>query len=225
MIEKHDDGLWSVEHAFKASGIPLTSRMTLAKVNQQEWAIISAVPLSENLVSEINADAKVSYIIAPNNFHHLFINDAIQHWPDAEVFIPHSLTRKRPDLSKATILASSPGAWGNDLQIRKIDGAKMLEEFLFFHAPSKSLIITDLCFNMINPEGFRQTLFTILSGTRGALKTSRMIKLLFKDKAAFKASLNEILEWPFERIVVAHGEIIDTDAKAKLQESFSWVLS
>ncbi|MBA3883818.1 MAG: hypothetical protein H0X73_14205 [Chthoniobacterales bacterium] len=34
-----------------------------------------------------------------------------------------------------------------------------------------------------------------------------------RDRAAFKESVRPILEWNFQRIIVGHGEIIETDAK------------
>jgi hypothetical protein len=35
----------------------------------------------------------------------------------------------------------------------------------------------------------------------------------WSDKGAARASLERILAWDFERVVLAHGDCIDTDAK------------
>ncbi len=224
MIDKIEDTLWTVQHSFTTLGIPITSRMTLAKVNQSEWAAISVVPLTPDQIAEINRAGKVSYIIAPNNFHHLFVNDAKAYWPNAAIYIPPTLSKKRPDLAAAQRLGANELPWSKALKHVAIAGSSAIEEFAFFHVPSKSLILTDLCFNMKHPQGFRQTLFTLLTGTKGELKTSRMIKLLFKNKTALKNSLQQVLEWPFERLIVAHGEIVEESTKTKLQQSFAWLL-
>jgi len=36
----------------------------------------------------------------------------------------------------------------------------------------------------------------------------------WKDKPAARASLEKILAWDFERIIISHGENIESDAKA-----------
>ena len=45
-------------------------------------------------------------------------------------------------------------------------------------------------------------------------KTAPEYQIGWKDKAAAKKSLERILEWDFERIVIAHGDLIEADAKA-----------
>lgn len=225
MIIKHCDQLWTVPHDFKVMGIPMTTRMTLAKIKENEWAAISPVPLQESSIQEINEHGKVRYLIAPNNFHHLFIQDAQQYWPDAELFIPASLTKKRPDLTSASVLTKAANyPWCDELKPLHVSGSEMIEEFFFFHPASATLVMTDVCFNLIQPKGFRQSLFAAITGTKGELKTSRMINFLFKDKAAMKNSIEEVLDWPFERLIVAHGDIIEHNAAKRLQNSFHWLL-
>ena len=225
MITKHCDGLWTVTHAFLALGVPLTTRMTLAKVSNTEWAAISPVPLSDESIQSINSVAQVRYLIAPNNYHHLFINDAKSYWPDARLFVPQSLIAKRPDLESANIItADEQFPWSADLQTFPVHGSRMIEEFLFYHSSSKTLVITDLCFNMQHPKGIRQTFFTLMTGTKGELKTSRMIKLLFGDKNAMRESVNNALAMPFERLIVAHGNIVESEAAQRLRAAMSWLI-
>ena len=47
----------------------------------------------------------------------------------------------------------------------------------------------------------------------------------WSDKGAARASLERILAWDFERVVLAHGDCIDTDAKARLREAWANPLS
>lgn len=224
MIVKHCEQLWTVCHDFKVVGIPMSTRMTLAKINGNEWAAISPVPLNESSVKEINEQGHVRYLIAPNNFHHLFIQDAQQYWPDAQLFIPASLTKKRPDLTTASILTKSANyAWCDELKPLHIGGSNAIEEFFFFHPASETLVITDVCFNLVQTKGLRQTLFATITGTKGKLTSSRMIKLLFKDKSALKNSVEEALDWPFKRLIVAHGDVIEHDGAVRLRESFNWL--
>ncbi len=44
-----------------------------------------------------------------------------------------------------------------------------------------------------------------------------------KDKAAVKAGVERILELDFDRITVAHGDVVETGGREALRESFSKV--
>ncbi|HRO67346.1 MAG TPA: hypothetical protein PL182_07270, partial [Pseudobdellovibrionaceae bacterium] len=47
-----------------------------------------------------------------------------------------------------------------------------------------------------------------LFGTYRRFAVSRFFLGMVKDQAAFEASLKEVLNWPFENIVMAHGEAV-----------------
>ena len=48
---------------------------------------------------------------------------------------------------------------------------------------------------------------------------TRPFKMAIKDEAAFEASAREILSRDFDRIVVGHGDVIETQGKEKLRAS------
>ena len=45
-----------------------------------------------------------------------------------------------------------------------------------------------------------------------------------KDRTAFRDSLTRILEWPFDRIVVAHGEVSEKGGREELIRGYAWLL-
>jgi len=47
----------------------------------------------------------------------------------------------------------------------------------------------------------------------------------WKDRRAAKQSLERILEWDFDRIILSHGENIESDAKAVLRKAWARPLS
>jgi hypothetical protein len=46
---------------------------------------------------------------------------------------------------------------------------------------------------------------------------SRFEKLLLRDKPMIKATLESILEWDWQRLSMAHGEIIESNGKEALK--------
>ena len=46
----------------------------------------------------------------------------------------------------------------------------------------------------------------------------------WRDRAAVKRALGRILDWDFERIILAHGNIIESNAKAIAHNGWKKVL-
>ena len=54
---------------------------------------------------------------------------------------------------------------------------------------------------------------------------SKIIKYCFSDRQKGRSSLEEILEWDFDRIIISHGDIISTAGKEILRRHYSWLLN
>ena len=46
----------------------------------------------------------------------------------------------------------------------------------------------------------------------------------FLNRRAARASLERILAWPIERVLIAHGEPVITDGAAFVRSAFGWLL-
>ena len=44
-----------------------------------------------------------------------------------------------------------------------------------------------------------------------------------KDRRALRASLDKILAWDFDRVTVAHGDILETGGHKAVQRGFAWL--
>ena len=47
--------------------------------------------------------------------------------------------------------------------------------------------------------------------------------LLIRDRAAARASLQAILAWDIDRVVVAHGDVLETGGCAALARGYAWL--
>jgi hypothetical protein len=63
-----------------------------------------------------------------------------------------------------------------------------------------------------------------LAGIYGRLAPTLLERLFVRDRAAFRHSLERILEWPFERVVVAHGEVSEDSGREELIRGYRWAL-
>ena len=49
------------------------------------------------------------------------------------------------------------------------------------------------------------------------------IRLGFRDKVAARASLERVLSWDFDRILLAHGQVVETGGKAVFRDAYSFL--
>jgi hypothetical protein len=92
----------------------------------------------------------------------------------------------------------------------------MVEEVVMLHRPSRTLVVTDLVFNIDASRGFTRVLMWIF-GASNRLAHSRTWRWFFvRDKAKASVGVSQILAWDFDRIVPAHGDILEGDARQRL---------
>src|SRR4051812_3238185 len=112
MLQSVATDIWHAQHKFKAGGLAVSSRMTVVRLRDGRLWLHSPIALSAALVQQLNALGEVAYIVAPNKFHHLFAQQAVQAFPTAQLYGPGGLRRKRPDLSNLIALPPAPiAAW------------------------------------------------------------------------------------------------------------------
>lgn len=166
------------------------------------------------------------YVVAPNRVHHLYAGDAAQAFPGARLWVAAGIERKRPDLdvTGGVLTDEAPDEWRGEVDQRYFRGRPFENEVVFLHRPSGTLLMCDLAFNF-GPTAplVTRCLMTLLGGY-GRFRPSRLDPLLIKDRPAAKASLEHILTWDFDRVVIAHGEVLDSGGREALRAGYHWLL-
>ncbi len=47
----------------------------------------------------------------------------------------------------------------------------------------------------------------------------------FRDRAATRASFERLLAWDFDRVILAHGCLLESGAKAIFRREYRWAVS
>jgi glyoxylase-like metal-dependent hydrolase (beta-lactamase superfamily II) len=63
-------------------------------------------------------------------------------------------------------------------------------------------------------------IFLRLNGMWRRFGPSRLIRLFVRDRAALEQSVRRMLEWDFDRVVVAHGDVLEEGGKRALEEAW-----
>ena len=213
--------LWVHEDSIKLMLVPFGLRMTVARLAGSRLWIHSPTPLSSKLRDELESLGTVAYIAGAANGHNISLRQWNDAYPDATLYVSPGIP-KRVDLQDYTLLDHSfVNPWTPELIHQYIAGVPYFDESVFFHTASKSLIVTDFVQDHSSPvpgllAGAVKRFILEPLGFRG-LCTPPQLKnpARIKDKAAFASSLRNIKAWDFERIIVAHGKIVEPDDHAK----------
>jgi len=207
-----DDGIWTVPDGLTYAGLRLNTRMTVCRLSDGGLALISPVSFSEARKSAIDAEGPVRMVISPNLLHHLFVGDWAAAYPDAESYGPAGLGAKRPDLSLTGELGAAFDAACDDALMRlPIAGMPRLNESLFLHRPSGTLIATDFCFHMPDARGFTRA-FAWLMGIIKRTRCEPLFRVLIKDKQAFRDSLAPLRSTEIRHLSMCHHAVLSEGA-------------
>jgi len=216
--------LWAATRPLPLIVGDIGTRMIVVRLPDGSLLLHSPVRLDEATRRALDALGPVQHVVAPSLVHHLFAGDYAAGYPSARVFAAPGLPDKRRDLRVDEILGDgAPAAWGGALELHLFRGAPRINEVVFFHPASRTLILTDLAFNVVSPPSGRARLFLGLVGAAGRFGPHRLLRLLIRDRRAARASLDRILAWDFDRVTVTHGDVLERGGKERLAEAFAFL--
>ena len=227
MLEPITDGLWHDTHDLTMTGgIQFRTRTVLARLSDGGLWMHSPIPLDDARSSEIDALGEVRHIVAPNGFHDRYSADAKARYPEATLWGSPALRHSKESVPVDAWLGETEPPWTNELRPLRIDGAPKAEEFVFLHTPSRTLIVTDLLFQIRYPVNAVTKIVLWMAGAHGGrLAQSRIWRSLTKDRTAAGRSIEAMLEWEFERVVLAHGDFVEgEDAQGRTRSALWWML-
>lgn len=208
------------ESYHKSSGLNFPCRSVLVK-ERDKVILISPISFSADQIQQIRSFGEVTDLVAPCLFHHLAMLKAIETFPKAKVWGVPGFEQKRADIPWSNPLTVDAWPYKDFLDIVAIDGIPKMNEVEFFHKVTRTLITTDLCFNLRKPPGLVAAVILRMAGTYNEFAVSRLIKMMVKDKPAFEESLVRLFHWDFDRIVMSHGKVLESGGKEVLRKALN----
>lgn len=162
----------------------------------------------------------VTDIVAPNLFHCAGVPKAAQKLPQAKLWVVQGGLSAKPDIKWSAEMTEKNWPYMEELPYVAIGGMPAFNEAVFVHKKSRSLLVTDLCFNMQDVHGFGPWLILSLFGTYRKLGVSRFFLKYVKDRAAFTKSLEVLFSYDFDNIIVSHGDNLTGGGRGQLLKAF-----
>ena len=224
MLRRLADDLWVTERPQRFFGLPVGARMTVIRLSGGRLLLHSPLPLDAEIRAELDALGRVAYAVAPNRLHHLYAGDVVRAYPDARLWVAPGLPEKRPDLVHAGVLGDeAPVEWRGELEQAFFRGRPYENEVAFFHPATRTLILCDLAFNFGPRDAWPTRVLMSLLRSYGKLGPSKLDPLLIRDRAAASASLERILAWDFDRVIVAHGDVQESGGYVLMRDGYAWL--
>ncbi|CAM0554104.1 DUF4336 domain-containing protein [Vreelandella titanicae] len=223
--------IWIVDGPLiKFKGVSFPTRMTVVRLSSGELFIHSPIELTQHLKEEIERLGEVKHLVSPNRIHYWWIGEWKALYPNAISWAsPGSRVASRKagwefdkDLSDEPEIE-----WREDIEQLIVKGSRILEEVVFYHKDSNTLILADLIenFEAQMEKSLIMRIFMRLAGNLdpdGKLPIDLRMAYIGRHKQLKKA-IDKILAWSPDKVIIAHGRWYEMNGVAELKRAFRWI--
>jgi len=199
-------------------GIDFRRNVTLLRIADGRVVIHSTAPFTQKDVAAIRRFGEPAWLLDATLMHNTFAKEGRATQPNLPYLAPNGFEKAYGVAAQP--LDPPPSAWSGEIDVVKIEGTKKNEHALF-HRRARTLVVGDLFFSFPSdtrgwPRFFAHHIMRLPTHLFGV---SRFFRFMIDDKQAFARSANALLQWDFERIVVAHFEPLETAAKPAVERA------
>ena len=228
MLRKIANNLWVAEQPLRYFGLSVGTRMTVIRLANRELVVISPIEVSNAIADQLRELGTVKHVVAPNLYHYSFVTSFKTLYANATIWAVPGLKVKQPSLPiDRTIERDTPGLWTglehvffDGFRTLSLNGFDALNECVFFHVESRTLILTDIAVHFDESFPAPTQLATRVLGGYKKLSPTLLERVATTDKENIRKSVKKILEWDFERVIMAHGSVVEQEGKEKFRQGY-----
>jgi len=227
-LQQFGDDIWLADGVeVNVAGFRYPTRTAIVRLSSGGLLAWSPVALSPALRAGVDALGEVHHLVAPNSLHHLFLREWQAAYPMAKAHAPPGLRTKRPDVAfDGDLDDAGASPWAADIDQVVIRGNLITSEVVFFHLASRTVLFADLIqqFAPGSLTGWRATVARLDLMTEAEPQVPRKFRAAFYDRACARASIQRVLAWPADKVVMAHAPPVLEDGQAFVARAFRWLL-
>jgi len=214
-----DEGMLTVTGELRMPLGNFPRRMTVVRLRDSRLVIWSAIALDEKEMATLDGFGRPAFMIVPNDHHRLDAKAWKDRYPEVRVVAPKGSREKVEEVVPVDTIA--PDFGDPNVQFVTVAGTRDREAALVVRtANGTTLVLNDLVGNIREASGISGWLLGLAGFAGKSARIPRVVKLnLVKDAKALRAQL---LQWaelsPLKRILVAHGEPIESNPQQTLRE-------
>jgi len=186
--------------------------MTVIRLTNGGLVVHSPTRLDLASRQEFQKLGPIVAIVAPSWWHDLYLREYLSAYPDARLYGAPTLVGWNRSLPFAEVL----GDFGIGL---------FLDEIVFYHRRSRSLIVADLLFNLSEKDAWiTRTRGSLVIGPFPGCRFARLYRPAVTDRRRMRTAVERILDWDFDQIIVGHGAVVANKGKEVFRTAFRWLL-
>ena len=206
--------------------VPFATRMTVVRLGGGGVWVHSPVQSNAERQGFVDRLGAVEHLVAPNKIHSIGIRPWQALYPAGKVWVSPGFSKRHPDIATdATLENGVRTDWSDDIDHCVLEGHAVLDEVVFLHRPSGTLIVTD--FIQKHEAAGETWLWRGIKGLAGILGRDGGvppdIRLSVSDKAAMKRSVQTVLGWDFDNLIISHGHCRKGGAKDEVRRVLDWI--
>ena len=223
MLELQPNLLWTDYESMSVLGLPLGRRVAIAHGAAGELLVFSPLKLSASTEAELKKLGSIAAFVLPNRVHDSSYDQYFTAFSNSRFLAGPASIADHPTWPLTRIQAHLPELQGFSYEL--LQGMPRVQEHLFLHHASRTLIIADALFNLPISRIWWQRILMNIADMGGKPRPSRLFQSMIRSRTDFSTSLGKIFEWDFDRIIPGHGEIVEHDGKQIMREAFHAYLS
>jgi hypothetical protein len=230
------EDLWVVDEpivrmSYFWGSVPFPTRMVVVRLESGRLFLWSPTEPDDGLRAQLDALGPVEHLVSPNKIHYAYIDAWKQIYPEAMAWASPGVRERAASQGVEVAFEADLGdesdlAWREDLGQLIFRGSRFMEEIVFFHRKTQTVILADLIENF-EPEkigGLYGWLVRLAGAAAPDGKAPIDLRLTFlghKDEA--RASFERMLAWGPEKVIMAHGRWYERDGTKELRRAFRWL--
>jgi hypothetical protein len=230
------EDLWIVDGpivrlAMYSASMPFPTRMTVIRLSSGELFLHSPTALEEGLRAELERLGPIRHLVSPNKIHYTNIAAWKAAYPDAVSWASPGVRERAASQGISVTFDRELGdtpepAWAADLDQLMFRGSRFMDEVVFLHRKSQTLVLADLIENF---ERSRMSLGQrMLIRLAGSVDPDGKAPLDFRmtffgHKQQARESLRRMEAWKPQRIILGHGRWYPSGGEQELRRAFRWL--
>ena len=222
MLKPFSADVWTETRRAKFFGVETGTRMTVVRLSDGGLFVHSPVALDPETRREVDALGEVRAVVGPSVFHHLFVGEWMAAYPKAVFGACPGLEWKRTDLSFTCVLGDTPHeVWSRDVE-QVYFSSRRENEVVFFDRRTRTMISADALLNL-SVHDMASTRFIARLMGNSAPGVGHLERFMIRDRGLARRQVDRILAWDIDRIVVAHGGLVDRDGREVMRSAYAWL--
>jgi len=214
------DDVMLISFPWRTLGIDFRRNVRLLRLADRRVVVHSTAPFTGQDIAAIRRFGEPSWLVEATLMHDTFAKEGRKALPNIPYLAPDGFAEATEVPTES--LLPPPRDWDGEIDVFKIDGARM-NEHAFFHRRSRTLVVTDLFFSFPEETSGWPRFFV-----RHIMRLPRLFgisffyrRLVIRDKPAFEQCIRTLLNLDFERMIVAHWKPIETNAKRAVEQALT----